>query len=244
MKESFVLYTKYLENIELLSLDQRGLLITALMRYVSGKKIPEMDGMTNMAYSFIKSQIDRDFEKYEETCRKRSEAGKNGGRPKANGISEKQTKSKKANGFSEKQNNPDNECDNECDNDLKENTPKSAKEKDNTYSCAFEVLWATYPRKKEKANAYKCYKARLADGFSEDELMTAVKRYADECKARGTEARYIKLGATFLGLSTPFQDYLGDYKPEDSGGGKHKSFDNFERRSYDMEALERGLIGS
>lgn len=234
MKESFVLYVKYLENIEMLSMEQRGILITALMSYVAGKDIPDMDGMTAMAYSFIKSQVDRDFEKYEETCRKRSEAGKLGGRPKAKDCEGKQRKAKKANGFSEKQNNPDNdnEYENEYENDIK-----------NKYSCAFEALWAAYPRKKEKANAYKCYKARLADGFSEDELMTAVKRYADECKARRTEARYIKLGATFLGPSTPFQDYLGDYKPEDSGGGKHKSFDNFERRNYDMEALERGLLG-
>lgn len=234
MKESFVLYVKYLDNIEMLSMEQRGILITALMSYVAGKDIPDMDGMTAMAYSFIKSQIDRDFEKYEETCRKRSESGKLGGRPKAKDIKHINAKAKKANGFSEKQNNPDN--DNEYDSD-NENDIK------NKYSCAFEALWAAYPRKKEKANAYKCYKARLADGFSEDELMTAVKRYADECKARGTEARYIKLGATFLGPNTPFQDYLGDYKPEDSGSGNHKSFDNFERRNYDMDALERGLLG-
>lgn len=225
MKESFVLYVKYLENIEMLSMEQRGVLITALMSYVSDKDIPDMDGMTAMAYSFIKSQIDRDFEKYEETCRKRSEAGKLGGRPKA----------KKANGFPRKQNNPDNdnEYDNENENDIKK-----------TYSCAFEALWSAYPRKKEKANAYKCYKARLADGFSEDELMTAVKRYADECKARRTEARYIKLGATFLGSNTPFMDYLGDYKPEDTGqGGPVKNFNNFERRNYNFDALERGLLG-
>lgn len=234
MKESFVLYVKYLDNIEMLSMEQRGILITALMSYVTGKDIPDMDGMTAMAYSFIKSQVDRDLEKYEETCRKRSEAGKLGGRPKAKDYEEKQRKAKKANGFSEKQNNPDN--DNEYDSD-NENDIK------NKYSCAFEALWSAYPRKKEKANAYKCYKARLADGFSEDELMTAVKRYADECKARRTEARYIKLGSTFLGPNTPFQDYLGDYKPEDSDGWKHKSFDNFERRGYDMEALERGLLG-
>ena len=70
MKESFVLYVKYLENIEMLSMEQRGILITSLMRYVADKEVPEMDGMTAMAYSFIRSQIDRDFEKYEETCRK------------------------------------------------------------------------------------------------------------------------------------------------------------------------------
>ncbi len=63
---------------------------------------------------------------------------------------------KKANGFSEKQNNPVyvNDNVNVNDNVLK----------DKTYTCAFEALWKAYPRKKEKAGAYRCYKARLADG--------------------------------------------------------------------------------
>lgn len=231
MRDSFVLYVRYLENIEILSMEQRGALITALMKYAAGQDIPKMDGATGMAYSFIKSQMDRDFEKYDEVCKKRSEAGKMGGRPKK--ISDIE-KTKKANGFSEKQKNPDNEYGNEYGN---------VKEKENIYSCAFEALWSAYPRKKEKANAYKCYKARLADGFSEDELMTAVKRYADECKARRTEARYIKLGSTFLGPSTPFQDYLGDYKPEDVSQLGAKNFNNFERRNYNFDDLERGLLG-
>lgn len=77
-----------------------------------------------------------------------------------------------------------------------------------TYTCAFESFWNAYPRKKEKAKTYKCYHARLNDGYSEDELLTAAIEYAKECKARSTEERYIKLGATFLSASTPFADYL------------------------------------
>lgn len=77
-----------------------------------------------------------------------------------------------------------------------------------TYSCAFEEFWKAYPRKKEKSAAYKAYKATLNKGFSVDELMTAVKRYADECKKEQRDSRYIKLCSTFLGPNTPFMDYL------------------------------------
>lgn len=87
--------------------------------------------------------------------------------------------------------------------------------KNKTYTCAFETLWSAYPRKKEKAKAYGCFKARLSDGFSEDELILAVKRYADECKGR--EDRFIKLCATFLGPNTPFMDYLGKGEENDTG---------------------------
>ena len=213
MKESFVIYVKYLGNIKALSMEQRGVLFTALMKYVSGQTLPEMDGITAMAFSFIKSQIDEDLRKYEEKCQKRSEAGKLGGRPKeakkANGFEEKQIKAKKANGYFAFEKNPeyDNVYEYDNDYDIKEKNIIK-KEKANAYTCAFEQLWNAYPRKKEKAKAYKCYKARLADGFSEDELETAVKRYADECKKNHTDERYIKLGATFLGPNTPFLDYL------------------------------------
>lgn len=228
MRDSFVMYCGYMDQIKLLSMEQRGLLLTCLIEYVSGKELTEMDGMTMMAFSFIKSQIDRDAKKYEEVCQKRSEAGKAGGRPKkANALSEK---AKKANGFSEKQTKAkkaDNEY--EYDNDTE----------DNTYSCAFEKMWTAYPRKKEKKKASKCYKARLREGFSEDELFLAVKRYAEKCKAEGQDERYIKLCSTFLGPDTPFTDYLADdYRPPEKKPVKKNGFNNFSGRDYgDMKDL-------
>ena len=177
MKNSFVIYTDYMEQVELLTMEQRGILFTSIMAYASEKELPDMDGMTKMAFSFIKATMDRDMEKYRQTVEKRKEAGKLGGRPKADGSSEKQSKAKKANGFSEKQDKakkPDNDSVNDNDN-VNVNDKK-------TYTCAFEALWDAYPRKKEKAMAYKQYLARLNNGFSEDELMTAVKRYAEECR--------------------------------------------------------------
>lgn len=229
-KDSFVLYTEYMEQIELLSMEQRGILLTAIFAYVSDAELPDMDGITKMAFAFIKSRIDKDTEKYAKTIEKRKEAGKLGGRPKANGSSEKQEKAKKANGFSEKQNNPvyDNDNVNVNVNVLK----------DKTYTCAFEALWKAYPRKKEKAGAYKSYKARLADGFSEDELETAVKRYAEECQRQKTEQKYIKLAATFLGPSTPFTDYLGEAEENDTGRKTATG-----EKGYVQQLVEQGYTG-
>ena len=222
MKNSFVMYTDYMEQINLLNMEQRGMLFTAIMQYASGETLLEMDGMTAMAFSFIKSRMDKD--------------GKLGGRPKANGFEEKQEKAKKANGFSEKQTKakkPDNEYDNDNVNDKK-----------NIYTASFERMWDAYPRKKEKARAYRCYKARLKDGFSEDALFTAVKRYADECRIKNTDAEYIKHGATFFSADKPFEDYLADdYKPTTASPAVVKNMNNFERRSYDMDSLEQSLLG-
>ena len=227
-RDSFVLYTEYMEQVNLLSIEQRGVLLTAIFSYAADAELPEMDGITKMAFAFIKSRIDKDTEKYAKTIEKRKEAGKLGGRPKANGSTEKQEKAKKANGFSEKQNNPVYDNVNVNDNVLK----------DKTYTCAFEALWKAYPRKKEKAGAYKCYKARLADGFSEDELETAVKRYAEECQRQKTEQKYIKLAATFLGPSTPFTDYLGEAEENDTGRKTATG-----EKGYVQQLVEQGYAG-
>ncbi len=85
--------------------------------------------------------------------------------------------------------------------------PKSRKAISN-YSTDFEEFWSVYPRKADKAQAYKKYKARLEDGFSHEQLLEAAKNYADQCRRDGTEEKYIKHGKTFLGEATPFLDYL------------------------------------
>ena len=133
MKNSFLLYTDYLEHIELLNMEQRGVLFTAVMAYASEKELPELDGMVSMAFSFIRARMDRDTSEYNSVVEARRQAGKMGGRPskskESNGFSEKQTKAKKANGFFEKQtkakkgdNDNVNENDNENVNDKSLNT--------------------------------------------------------------------------------------------------------------------------
>lgn len=83
----------------------------------------------------------------------------------------------------------------------------------NNYSTDFEEFWSVYPRKADKAQAYKKYKARLEDGFSHEQLLEAAKNYAAQCKRDRTEDKYIKHGKTFLGESTPFLDYLPKNAP-------------------------------
>lgn len=96
---------------------------------------------------------------------------------------------------------------------------KNDKNEKNKYMCAFEDVWAVYPRKINKGCAYKAYQARLNAGYSEEELLQAVRNYAAECRKNKTDQKYIKHGATFFGSSTPFVDYLDkNYK----GGGNNE----------------------
>ena len=84
--------------------------------------------------------------------------------------------------------------------------PKKATRKE--YAVGFEEFWKVYPRKVDKGNAYKKYQARLNDGYSEAELLTAATNYANQCKRERTEARFIKHPKTFLSDTMPFTDFL------------------------------------
>lgn len=192
MRDSVVFYRSFYDSIKNIPEEDQLKVYKAIMEYAMNDIQPEIEGIALAIFLLVKPQIDANNKRYQ-----------NGRKPKL-----KQQVSKTE--AKPKQNLSDNEAKEKENVNVNENEKENVnvKEKDKTYTCAFEQLWNAYPRKKEKAKAYKCYKARLADGFSEDELLLAVKRYADECKKNHTDERYIKLGATFLGPNTPFLDYL------------------------------------
>lgn len=79
-KTSFILYTDYKEDFELLSAEQCKTLILALFEFhETGNKREFDDGMVKIAYQHMTRQLKRDMEKWESTCKKRSEAGRRGG---------------------------------------------------------------------------------------------------------------------------------------------------------------------
>ena len=88
------------------------------------------------------------------------------------------------------------------------NDKNDKNEKKDIYNASFEEFWKIYAKKKDKGRAYECYKARLVNGFSEAEMLEACKNYMAECKKNDTPLKYIKDAKTFLGVNTPFVDYL------------------------------------
>lgn len=76
------------------------------------------------------------------------------------------------------------------------------------YSVDFEEFWKEYPRKADKAQAYRKYCARVRDGYSPAQIAEAARRYAEACRRAGTAEKYIKHGKTFLGDGAPFAEWL------------------------------------
>lgn len=97
------LWDRYKALFEAMEPAEIGRLIIAMQDYKDGKE-PRIDGNERFIWPSVRNDIDISRAAYEETCKKRSESGKQGGRPKkAEGFDEKQKnqmlfeKAKKAN---------------------------------------------------------------------------------------------------------------------------------------------------
>ena len=73
--KTFLLYAEAASQIDLLSNEEAGQLFKALFHYVAdGSELVTDNRVLAMTFAVFKAQIDRGANKYEETCRKRTEA--------------------------------------------------------------------------------------------------------------------------------------------------------------------------
>ena len=67
--KAFSVYCDCFVHIQLLNMQERGELFTSLFEYaISGKEADFESGKLQMAFSFMRAQMERDFAKYEATC--------------------------------------------------------------------------------------------------------------------------------------------------------------------------------
>ena len=88
--ESFVVFTEHWSGMALLSREQRGDLLEALMAMHGACEMPELDQATAIVLAMIRPRMEANRKRYEETVAKRKANGALGGRP-----SKKQTEPEK-----------------------------------------------------------------------------------------------------------------------------------------------------
>ncbi len=63
-------------SLKRLSLEEKGLLFECILDYAEYGEVPELDGMTGIAWDFIQPRIDRDAERYEEVVENKRKAAR------------------------------------------------------------------------------------------------------------------------------------------------------------------------
>lgn len=83
----------------------------------------------------------------------------------------------------------------------------------------FEKLWKLYPRKKDKARAFKSYKKAIKDGVTNKEIQTGIVNLKKEISLKGTDIKYVPYGSTWFNGKQWEDDYetgnveqINDYK--------------------------------
>ena len=148
-KKSFQLYNDYIDHFSLMSDEEAGKLIKAIFCYVNDLPCEELAGLPLMAFSFIRSQLKRDSDKYDARCEINRRNGKLGGRPKKVQTEEP----KKPDGMEETQSVldiPGIEMAEEKapEQEVPQEPPKKPKKTE--YSTDFQRFWRIYPRKDGK----------------------------------------------------------------------------------------------
>ena len=224
-KKSFVMYESWGAAIEKMSNEQAGELIKAIYAYQKDPDAVPEDPALAFVFELIKQQLDTDSQRYKEACAARSEAGKKGGRPKANASDKKQMvseESKKSKCFSEKAKKADN--DNEYDNDLKENTIDGVKEKRFAPPTLENV--SEYCREMGYTNVDA---ARFIDFYTSNGWMVGKNRMKDwKAAGRNWDRR--------------------EKNPQRQDGAaevaKKNRFHNLEEHGYDYDAMVWGMVGA
>lgn len=236
-KSSFLIYHEYREPLKLLTDEQRGQLLMALIDYSESGVVPELDGISMMAFSFIQSQMDRDSKKYENRCSSNRENGKKGGRPKKENNTEENPKNPL--GFEEiekKTKNPKKPIkikNKDKEKDINKNTMCKSEA-----DALFERVWKLYPQKRGKGKVSDANKRRLLDiGF--DELSRAIDRYKADLAL--DDWRKPQNGSTFF--NSGYIDYLdANYEKLERIQSEKTPGELNCQRDYDFDSLEQQLL--
>lgn len=209
-RKSFLLHIDSLNVLNDLSDEQAGLLFRAIKAYQLGEEV-ELDSIVKIAFSPFKNQFARDDEKYQNTCKARAEAGSKGGKQKVANASKcnqeipidskpKQTLANVA--------DSDSKSDSDSDSDLKRTMPTGvgcdqvieqtdqgdhSTKPDNSAIDIFHY-WCDSMRKnrmtsKMTPKRMKCIKDRLKQGYTVDDIKTAIYNCSQDPFSMGRNDR-------------------------------------------------------
>ncbi len=187
----------------------------------------------NMAFSFIRSQLDRDGEKYADRCRKNSINGAKGGRPK---------KSEKTDGFYEKAseslNDNDTDSDTVVETDTETDTHTGTETdtaggvgEDGVGESDFNQFWDRYPKHVAKSEARTAFFGTVHSADELSELLLLVDKWKNSKEWKKEQGKWIKRADRFLYDIFPDREVPPSYA-EDSLWDEF--FEAALKRSYDL----------
>lgn len=178
--EGIIMYREYLSYFELLSVEDRGELVTAILKYAFGEEDYEsLSPAAKMAFMFITDQINRDTEKYERRCEKNRKNGMLGGRPPKKDKEKSEKGEDRGEDFSDGSYNEDGEA--------VEDIPDG-----------FEEFIFAYPKKIDREEALKEYRELSPDEDMREKIMEKLRSDKKSENWQKEGGRYVPRASVWL----------------------------------------------
>ena len=201
-KKSFVLYCDYKKHFALLPAEDQGRLLMAIFDYVETGAEPALEALPMMAFSFIRAQLERDMQKYKDTCERRAEAGRRSGearRAKAEQNEQSGTKRTDTDNGTDNvtdngtENDTDNGTDNVTDTDINNNRGNSPElpGKKETAHTLFKRLLPDYvlsPDLQAKMAEWVTYKTERKESYKEQGMKSLLRQVENNSLKYGDQA--------------------------------------------------------
>jgi len=183
-KKSFVLYADLLKSISHLTDKEKGILFNHLLEYVNDKNPILKDRLILTAWKPIELQLKRDLVKFEQVKVKRSEAGKRSAELRAlNKDEQKSTNPTSVDFVQHRSTNPTVTVnDNVNVNDTVINSNNTPTKVDGfNFDVLLEFINSAFERQFRTINktTKSKYNARLKDGYTKDDIKTAINNCKD-----------------------------------------------------------------
>lgn len=240
-RDSFILYTEINDVVKELSDEQKGKLFQAILDYEESGDVPEMDTLIKCAFLPIKRDLDKNDEKWRETSKKRSEAGKKGMFNRYNKSNKSITKD---NDVITNDNDVKTEITKVTENeDEHENVNENVKPSLSTKSASaarFSIFWQTYPKRVRQTDAEEEWEKLSVDSELFDRIIKAlnVAKESDEWKREN--GRFIPHPSNWL------KDRRWEDEPVNvRAPAKKNKFANFHQRDRsqeDFDELEKQML--
>lgn len=176
-KNSFLLYCDTIHSVEQLTDVKAGQLFKHILRYVNDLNPETDDLILKLAFEPIKQQLKRDLKKYERIIERNRENGKKGGRPKKEENPKEPKKPIGLFGNPKKPKKADSDSDSDIilpngNNDLTVNWDGLRQQFNEITGKSIRIV---------NDKAKKQIKARLKEGYTKEDLLTAIENcYKDK----------------------------------------------------------------
>lgn len=245
MKQSFVMYTNWMPMIATLPDQTAAELFKAIAAYQMGEEYEIKDPSAVAIFAMIKATFDADAEKYEETCKRRADAGRKG--------AEKTNRQKSANADSESAKVGKSRQVPDSSRQKSANADDIDMDMEMEIDMDMDISKDTYSS--EPSSLADCEAIPLNDGTewrpTTEEFTEYARLYPSvDIKQQFASMRGWSLGnptrkKTAGGVKRFVTSWLSKEQDRSRAAPKPvktNSFNDFEQRQYDYDALEKKLL--